>query len=327
MYSKIRTLNDDITLLKTRIDIPRDAIIDEIFIRFTVTVANGGATEWTGTNEDILKAIEEIRVVSDGSTVHYALSARDAVLLNVYNCPDGFAPDLVGAVSVEAGASKDFVYTIRLNEGDILAVAKDNLEMKVILDTAVATDVSVAALLGEVSIVENVVTPEEMVANYGPNLEFCAEPKVYALSSKVNESSDLQSALDLPTGSLHRACIMCFIDSDGKIGGADPTKIGLVNTAPDRREVLHVDWPILRAQNGATYDLGGAPPAGVARLDYARDVTADGYGLRGWRFTKGDWQVAIKTANEATLRYICLEHVVTPAVFDAQESARLELTR
>ncbi len=327
MYSKIRTLNDDISLQKTRIDIPRDAIIDEIFIRFTLTVANGGAAEWTGTNEDVLKGIQEIRVVSDGSTVHYALSARDAVLLNVYNCPDGFAPDLAGAVIVGANGSKDFTYTIRLDEGDILAVAKDNLEMKVILDTAIGTDVSLAALLGEVSIVENVVTPEEMVANYGPNLEFCAEPKVYALSSKVNESTDLQSALDLPTGSLHRAAIMCFIGADGKIGGVDPGKIGLINTAPDRREVLHVDWPILRAQNGATYDIGGAPPAGVARLDYARDVTTDGYGLRGWRFTKGDWQVAVKTANAATLRYICLEHVVTPAVFDQAERAQLELTR
>lgn len=326
MYSKIRTLNDDITLQKTRIDIPRDAIIDEIFIRFTVTVANGGSTEWTGTNEDILKAVEEIRVVSDGSTVHYALSARDAVLLNTYNSPDGFAPDLGASVSVAKEASKAFVYTIRLDEGDILAVAKDNLEMKVILDTAIATDVSVAALLGEVSIVENVVTPEEMVANYGPNLEFAAEPKVYALSSKVNESTDLQSALDLPTGSLHRAAIMCFIGAGGKIGGVDPAKIGLINTSPDRREVLHADWAILRAQNGATYDLGGAPPAGVARLDYARDVTADGYGLRGWRFTKGDWQIAAKTANAATLRYICLEHVVNAGVFDKAERAVLELT-
>ena len=48
MYSKIRTLNDDITLLKTRIDIPRDAIIDEIYIRFTVTVANGGQLNGPG---------------------------------------------------------------------------------------------------------------------------------------------------------------------------------------------------------------------------------------------------------------------------------------
>lgn len=326
MYSKIRTINDEITLAKTRIDIPRDAVIDEIYIQFSLTVANGGATEWTGTNEDVLKAIEEIRVVSDGSTVHYALSARDAVLLNTYNSPDGFAPDLAGAVSVGAGVSKEYTYAVRLDEGDILAVTKDNLEMKVIPNTAIDTDVSLAALTGEVSIVENVLSPEEMIANYGPHLEFKAEPKVYALSGGVNVSTDLQSALDLPTGSLHRAALLCFVGADGKIGGVDPTKVGLVNTAPDRREVLHVDWSILRAQNGATYDLGGAPPAGVARLDYARDVTADGFGLRGWRFTKGDWQVAIKTSNAATLRYICLEHVVTPAVFDAQERAKLELT-
>jgi len=327
MYSKIRTLNDDITLAKTRIDIPRDAVIDEFFIKFSITVENGGDTAWTATNEDVLKAVEEIRIVSDGSTVHYALSARDAVLLDTFNSPDGYAPDLKGDVSVDASESKTFDYILRLDEGDILAVSKDNLEMKVIVNSGLDTDVAVTGLTGVVSIVENVLTPEEMIANYGPNLEFIAEPKVYALSAGVNVSTDLQSALDLPTGSLHRAAILCFINSDGMIGGVDPTKIGLVNTAPDRREVLNVEWDALRSFNAANYDLGGAPPAGVARLDYAKDVTTDGFGLRAWRFTKGDWQVAVKTSNAATLRYICLEHVVIPAVFDAQERARLELTR
>lgn len=327
MYSKIRTLTDEITLAKTRIDIPRDAVIDEFYINLAVTVANAGATEWTGTNEGILKAIEEIRIVSDGSTVHYALSAVDAVVLDAYNSPKGYTPDLKGAVSVGAGASKTFTYMFRLDEGDILAASKDNLEMKVILNPTIAEKVSVAALTGEVSIVENVLSPQEMVANYGANLEFAAEPKVYALSDKVNVSTDLQSVLDLPTGSLHRAAVLCFVGANGLLGGVDPTKVGLINTSPDRREVINVEWATLRAFNAAYYDLGGAAPAGVAMLNYAKDVTADGFGLRAWRFTKGDWQVAIKSANAATLRYICLEHVVNSAVFDAQERAQLELTR
>lgn len=326
MYSKIRTLNDDLSLAKSRIDLPRDAIIDEIYVKFDLTVANTSGSTWAGTVEKVLAAIEEIRVVSDGSNVHYAISARDAVLLNTYNCPDGFAPNLKGTVSIDNSESADLSYTIRLDEGDILAVSKDNLEMKVILNTAIDTGVTLTALVGEVSIVENVLTPEEMIANYGPNLEYAAEPKVYALSGPVSSSTDLQSALDLPTGSLHRAALLCFVAADGTLGSVDPTKIGLINTSPDRREVLHADWAILRAQNGATYDLGGAPPSGVARLDFARDVTTDGFGLRGWRFTKGDWQIAAKTANAATLRYICLEHVVNAGVFDKAERAVLELT-
>ena len=156
MYSKIRTLNDDLSLAKSRIDLPRDAIIDEIYVKFDVTVANTSGSTWAGTVEKVLAAIEEIRVVSDGSNVHYAISARDAVLLNTYNCPDGFAPTLTTSVSISDSDSEDLSYTIRLDEGDILAVAKDNLEMKLVLNTAIDTGVTLTALVGEVSIVENV---------------------------------------------------------------------------------------------------------------------------------------------------------------------------
>jgi len=326
MYSKIRTLTDEITLAKTRIDIPRDAVVDQFFIKFSAKVKNAGAAEWTGKLEHILKAIEEIRIVSDGSTVHYALSAVDAVILDKFNSPNGFAPDLAEAVTIAAGAEVEKTFTLRLDEGDILAASKDNLEMKIVLGT-IATDVTFTSLVGEVSIVENVLSPQEFAANYGASNEYAAEPKVYALSEKVNVSTDLQSALDLPTGSLHRAAVLCFIGDTGLVGGADPTKIGLINTSPDRREVLNVDWATLRSFNASEYDLGGAAPAGVAMLNYAKDVTADGFGLRAWRFTKGDWQVAVKSPNAATLRYICLEHVLNTAVFDAQERAQLELTR
>jgi len=90
--------------------------------------------------------------------------------------------------------------------------------------------------------------------------------------------------------------------------------------------VLHVDWATLQAINTSEYDLGEALP-GVALLNYGKDVTNDGFGLRGWRFTKGDWQIAAKGANAATLRYVCLEHVVNAAAFDAADRAVLERTR
>lgn len=325
MYSKIRTLTDEITLAKTRIELPRDAVIDQIFIKFTAKIKNNGAAEWSGKLENILKAIEEIRVVSDGSTVHYALSAVDVAILNKFNSPNGFAPDLAETITLAADAEVDKSFVLKLDEGDILAAAKDNLEMKVIMGT-IATDISFVSLMGEVSIVENVLSPEEMLQNYGGALEFAAEPKVYALSEKINVSTDLQSALDLPTGSLHRAAVLCFVGDNGLVGGADPGKIGLINTSPDRREVLNVDWETLRAFNASEHDLNGAGPAGVVLVNYAKDVTADGFGLRAWRFTKGDWQIAAKSANAATMRYICLEHVTNTAVFDAQERAQLELT-
>lgn len=329
MYSKYRTLSQTLSLINTRMDLPRDAVIDQLILKVGVTVANANSTtDYTGTNEAILRAIQEIRVVSDGSTVHYALSGADIALLNKYNSKNGFAPALGGAITVEKSKSAVFTYYLRLDEGDILAASKDSLEMKLVVNPTITEDVTISALTCTVTLVENVLSPAEFVESYGPNLEYAAEPKVYALTVPVVASSELTNVLDLPTGSLARAGLMQFLDATtGLAGGKDPSAIGLLNTSPDRREVLHVDWATLQKINASEYDLGASVPAGVALLNYGKDVTNDGYGLRGWRFTKGDWQLAAKGANAANLRYICLEHVVNAAVFDAAEQAVLERTR
>ena len=334
MYSKYRTLNQALSLINTRIDLPRDAVIDQLILKVAVTVGNAGVAPYAGTNEAILRAIQEIRVVSDGSTVHYALSGADIALLNAYNCKAGFAPALGGPVAVDAAGSTSLTYYLRLDEGDILAASKDSLEAKIVVNPTITADVTITALTCTVTLIENVLSPEEFVASYGPNLEYAAEPKVYALSVPVTASTELANVLDLPTGSLARAGVLQFINpATGLAGAVDPTAVGLINTSPDRREVLHIDFPTLQAINTAEYDVGAiVPPAavplpGVAVLNYAKDVTCDGYGLRGWRFTKGDWQIAARTANAATLRYVCLEHVVNAGVFDVAERATLERTR
>lgn len=327
MYSKYRTLNQVLSLINTRIDLPRDAVIDQLILKIGVTVGNAGQAAYAGTNEAVLRAIQEIRVVSDGSTVHYALSAADIALLNAYNSKAGFAPALGGPVAIDAAGSATLTYYLRLDEGDILAASKDSLEMKLVVNPTITEDVKITDLTCTVTLVENVLSPQEFISTYGPNLEYAAEPKVYALSVPVTASSELTNVLDLPTGSLARAGMLQFINpATGLAGGVDPTAIGLINTSPDRREVLHVDFPTLQAINTSEYDLGAALP-GVALLNYGKDVTNDGFGLRGWRFTKGDWQIAAKGANAATLRYVCLEHVVNAAAFDAAEGAVLERTR
>ena len=331
MYSKYRTLNQTLSLVNTRIDLPRDAVIDQLMLKFQITVSNTGSSSYTGTNEAVLRAIEEIRVVSDGSTVHYALSGADVALLNAYNSQYGFAVPLGGTVGpiAQTSGTANLTYYLRLDEGDILAVAKDSLEIKLVINPTITTDVTITALTCEVTLVENVLSPEEFVASYGANMEAAAEPKVYALSVPVVSSSELTNVLDLPTGSLIRAGMLEFIDRSTGLASAavNPSAIGLINTSPDRREVLHVDWGTLQKLNAADYPIGATVLPGVAMLNYAADVTNDGYGLRGWRFTKGDWQIAVKSSNAATLRYVCLEHVVNSAAFDATERATLERTR
>lgn len=326
MYSKFRTLSSALSLTNTSIDLPRDAVLDKILLKLAVTVANASGASYSGTHEAILRAIQEIRVISDGSTVHYALSAADVAILNQYNTQYGVTPAIDTAVTIADSANSTITFYLILDEGDILAATKDSLELRIVVNSTITTGVTISALTGTVTIVENVLTPQEFVESYGANLEYAAEPKVYALQATVAASTEMTNVLDLPTGSLMRGGILQFM-TGGLAGSVDPSMVGLIVTSPDRRELLNIDFATLRALNAAEHSVNNAAPAGVALINYAKDVTSDGYGLRGWRFTKGDYQITAKTSNAATLRYISLEHVVNSTVFDTAERAVLERTR
>jgi len=326
MYSKIRTLSDQINLNRTSINLPKDAVIDAIVLKVNMNIANGGASAWNGTGLDALGAVSEVRVISDGSTVHYALNGKDIAILNAYGGLFGGAPVWSQACTVNAGANADFEFVLVLNEGDILAVTKDSLELKATFNTTLAADVTVTACTITASIVENVYTPQEFVGVYGANLEGAAEPKVYALTQSIAANTELTGVLDLPTGTLHRRGVMCFMDAAGVYGNANPGAVGLIVTSPDRREMLNVDFPTLRGIANYKYCVNGAAPPGCAVFNYGEEVTNDPYGLRGWRWSKGDYQIGVKTANAGNLRYISCEHVVNTKAFEAAEQAVIEGT-
>jgi len=105
MYSKFRTLSAILSLANTSINIPRDAVIDKIVLKLAVTVANASGTSWTSVHEAVLRAIQEIRVISDGSTVHYALSAADVAILDAFNEKYGIAPKIDDAITIADSAN------------------------------------------------------------------------------------------------------------------------------------------------------------------------------------------------------------------------------
>jgi hypothetical protein len=326
VYSKIRTLSETLSLTKTSINLPKDAVIDAIIMKVSLTIANASGGAYSATVLDILKALQEIRVISDGSSVHYALNGKDIAILNAFDGAFSAAPVAATAVSVANGESGTYEFVLVLDEGDILAVTKDSLELKAVFDSTITTGVTLSAASIIVSVSENVYTPDEFVAKYGANLEAGAEPKVYALSTSITANTELTGVIDLPTGTLHRRGVMTFMDSDGVYGGAEPSNVGLVVTSPDRRELLNVDWTTLRGMLAYKYVVENAPLAGCGIFNYAAEVACDGYGLRGWRWTKGDYQLSVKTANAGTLRYISCEHVINARAFEAAERAIIEGT-
>ncbi|WP_202320202.1 hypothetical protein [Archaeoglobus neptunius] len=130
MYSKKRTLSQKITLTNRKIDLPRDAVIDAILLYCKLTLKNDGANAFSGKMRDVLDALKEVRVVSDGNNIHYSLSGSDIAVINYYD-NQGKAVNVDADVSIDAGATKEFDFLLILDAGDILALTKDSLELSV----------------------------------------------------------------------------------------------------------------------------------------------------------------------------------------------------
>lgn len=324
MYSKKRTLADRITLNSKKVNLPRDAVIDKILLYVTATVKNAGSSAWEGEMGDVLKAIKEIRVVSDGNTVHYALNGLDVAILNYYDY-EGVTVDPDEAISVAAGATKTYSFLLILDEGDILAVAKDSLELSMDFETSIDTDVTLDSVEVKITLEENVMTPQEFVAKYGANLEYAAEPKVVAIVKSFDASEELREFFDLPTGTLLRRAFVMVMDSSEVRGGITPDKVGIVVTTPDRRELYTADFATLVEYNKVAYALSDAIN-GVVAIDYGAEITNDAFGIRAWKFNKGDYQLAFKSTNAGKVRYISVEYVVNTKTFDAMERALIEAT-
>ena len=315
MYSKKRTLNTGLSLINRKIDLPRDAVIDKLFVKFDGMIKNVNATTASAiTLGAIMQKITDMRIVSDGNTVHYSVKAIDLAILNYYDTQGKTAnPDT--AFTATAAASTPFSFVLVFDQGDILAVAKESLELSINVDTVVNADCSIDVLTGLITLQENIFTPAEFAATFGANLEAAAEPKIVALEKPYVATTELSEFFDLPTGTLSRRAFLISMDGSGVRGNADPGKLGIIVTTPDRREIYTVDYATLREINARDYLL--TPIAGVSLIDYGREITNDEFGLRGWKFTKGDYQIASLSSNAGKMRYLSCEYVVNTRTFDS----------
>lgn len=323
MYSKRRTLAEKFSLINQKIDIPRDAVIDSIDVKCTVVIANSGETDYSGKLQAVLDAITSMRLISDGNKVHYSLTGSDAAILNYY-ANQSIGADPEEAVTITAGQSKTLTFLLTLDEGDILAALKDSLEFTLETKALIATGVSITSFEGLVSISENVMTPAEFVANYGQDAANSAEPKVTSYEKAFEVSDELREFIDLPTGTLLRRAFLIIKDTSGVRAGVTPVKFGLIRTTPDRSEMFTMDYATLQTINERRYKLLNGYIPGVIAMDYGQEITNDEYGLRGWKFNKGDYMAALKSATAGKCRYLSIEYVVNTPNFDQMSRAVTE---
>jgi len=318
MYSRKRTLSQKITYANKTIDLPRDAVIDAIHLRCSITLVNGDTTNaFSGTYEDVLKAIKEVRVVSDGNNVHYALSGLDIAIMNYYDTAGkgGVNPDT--AISIGAGASVTFEFLLTLDAGDIIAVEKGSLKLTVEFEKNVATNVTLDtdASFIEITLDEDVYAPDEEIPIAG-------EPKVYAIEKDFATLNEFNEVLELPVNTLLHRAILVFKNTAGVRSDSVCEKYGIVQTSPERVELYNIGYKTAILLDKQEYNVD-TPITGVSILDFGEEVTRDGLGIRAWRLNKGDLQLALRTSANGKVRYISHELVVNEEIIDKLDAGEI----
>ncbi|KUH34252.1 hypothetical protein APY94_02970 [Thermococcus celericrescens] len=311
MYKVKETLDDVLTLQVKSVDIPRNGVIDSIALLASITLSNGGAADANITMEDVLKAINEIRVVSNGNVVHYALKGTDIAYINIYGT-HGKALDLSGTVTVPASGTKSVQFLIMLDAGKIHALIKDQLQIKVEWNTSITTDVSLSDASIKITLDKEVYeNGEEYVmtyagAEYGEL--FIEEPKVYAIEKSFNALGELTEVFELPVGSVLKRALLVFYDDSG--ARADIVdKYALVRTRPAKIQLYKIDYATSRELDKIQYKLPSVPD-GMTMFDYDQEVVIGGLDLR--EESSGTFKIALKATASGKVRYI--SHEVVPQV-------------
>jgi len=298
------TLDKTLTIAPSstdQLDLPRDHVIDDILLRFNFSYsATSAPALW-----DVLRAIQEVRVVSDGSVVHYALRGDDIYILNYYEQQQA-VPQNIGT----SGA----VVTLRLSIGEILAFIKSDLKLSVRFGSGIGSLTSFSGSVA-VSVEQLVYDPDEFQAAYGPGLENIAEPKVTAEETSLNAGTQYQVMSELPVGNLLKRTVVVAYDANGNFSDDVIDRLRLMNK-PGSQELFNESWKVMADKDMMEYQLSQRL-TGVVFVDYGVDVTEDFLGLRMWRVAKGD--ITLESRNNAAgrARLIHEEIIVNTQALDA----------
>ncbi|WP_319377769.1 hypothetical protein [uncultured Methanocorpusculum sp.] len=280
-------------------NLPRTSIHDGYALKFSMRLTNTSGSSATPLITDILNAITEISLVSDSVRNHYSLNGLDLARLNYRIDKVNKVLDMTySALADDAYVDTSFV--LYLDEGEILAVAYTNLELKVLFGSTAGTGIDISNAKCEIGLIEEIYSEAELKARYGERYEKLAEPKVYALSATCDANTEFSGFLDIPTGTLLKGAMLTFT--------TDPSLFGILRTVPDRVELMKQDWTVARAIDELIY--GTSIPTHIVTMDFGVQWQANGIGKDGWSYSKGDIQLAAKTSSSTTVRYVSIEQIV-----------------
>ena len=300
------------------LNLPRNSVHDAYILRFDMKIANGGSSEYKIDIRKVLESIDEIKLVTDSIRVHYALNGYDLALLNA-KIQKVQTNDILTRedVTIPAGKSADYSFCLYLDEGDIVAVAHNNVELSVSFNgEGLGSDITIASASCTVTLKETIYSTAQLQELYGASWENIVEPKVYALTSTCAGNTEFSGFMDLPTGTLLRGAIIEFkpADATASTEGTYPKQVGLLRTVPDRVELGKVDWDTHRMVDEIIHQT--VFPKGIWIYDYGTQWQSNRIGKDVWSFAKGDIQIAAFTNGvEQKVRYISLESMVDTSIY------------
>lgn len=299
------TLDEKITLTVNSIDLPRNGVITRIALLFNFTLSNAGASAWNGTYEDVVKAIEEIRVVADANDIKYSLSGLDVAIMNYYDASSK-SVKLDDTITVDASGTQQVSFLLFLQNGDIHALMKEALKLQIRFNTTVATDVTISDAEVKVTLDKLVFEDANEWVEYF--MGYIVEPKVWSKEKAFEQLNELSEVLELPTGAVAwRGFLVAFNSSNARADIVD--KYAIVQTKPRRTELLKVDWRTGQELDKVQYRLD-AIITGVNVIDYNEELVEGGFDLRA--VDTGTFKLALKTTAQGKIRYI--SHELVPII-------------
>lgn len=310
MRVRYSTLARPINIQNPTINIPCESILDCVALKCAVTIVNTGAESATPNIAEVLAAIEEIKLTTDGNVNHYSVNGLDVARMNMFDGHEGDAAVLkktCSPIAVHGSGTETFM--LLLDQGDILGVDRDHIDLKVqFKQTEYKPGMVIANANVTVTTIEVIPTVEEMAATYGPNLEKFVEPKVIGITDKNPGNTEFTGFMDLPTGTILRRAFASF--------DVAPERVGIKATSPENMDLMNVDWETYRAIDKFRHATNGQTPDNTIVIDYGTQLAANGEGLYGWNWRKGDYQFATRNAAEVNMRYISCETVVNQGIFE-----------
>jgi len=318
-----RTLDEVLTASHKKIDLPLHNVIDKIVMDYTITVTATAAE--TIKYADLFNVIKEIRVVSDGNTVHYNISGLDAILMNIYDHGETGLIHPDKEISLAVGTN-NVDFPIQLNRGDLLANTKQSLDLTHDLKTAINANLQITEVRADVTVSEKIFESKaEFFDVYaynmekrGENIDLAAEPNISVVTKPFDASNEMRDIYELPAGANTIRRIFFISSSTGSSAaraGSEPKKLGVNLNMSRRVKAYDINWKTLQHLNEADYKLKAV--AGVGVIDFGAEFTGDEFGLRGWNFRKGDQTIGTSADTGGELRMIIEQYTVNTAVFDA----------